>query len=407
MERTLMLRTTTRRLIAFALAFTSSVAISAERKYGPGVSDTEIKIGQTIPYSGPAASFGTEGRVIAAYYRMINEQGGVNGRKINFLSLDDGYSPPKTVELIRRMVEQDEVLGLFGTVGTAPNAAVQKYLNDRKVPQLFLFSGAARFRDPQAFPWTMGGDLAFVNETMAFAEYILQAQPAPRIAVLYQNDDYGKDHLTGLRLGLGAEASGAIVKTASFELTDATVDSQIIDLQQSGANVVLLAALPKAAAQAIRKMHDIGWNPLKLLPFPASGISTTLKPAGLEASIGIVTAEFMKQVGDPARANDPEMLAFLTFMKKYAPDIDPNDKVSEFGYYHAAMVVDLLKRCGDNLTRENLLEQATHLKNVRIPMLLEGILINTAPDDYSPVKQMQLQRFDGTSWVAFGGIVGG
>jgi branched-chain amino acid transport system substrate-binding protein len=402
-----MLRTTTRCLFAVALALTSSASIAAEKTYGPGVTDTEIKIGQTIPYSGPAASFGTEGRVIAAYYRMINDQGGIKGRKINFLSLDDSYSPPKTVELIRRLVEQDEVLGLFGTVGTAPNAAVQRYLNDRKVPQLFLFSGAARFRDPRTFPWTMGGDLAFINETTAFARYILDTQPAARIGVLYQNDDYGKDHLTGLRLGLGDKASEAVVKAVSYELTDASVDSQIIELQQSGANVVLLAALPKAAAQAIRKMHDIGWNPLKLLPFPASGINTTLKVAGLEASLGIVTGEFMKQVGDPAWTNDPEMLAFLAFMKKYAPDIDPNDKVSVFGYYHAAMVADLLKRCGDNLTRENVLEQATHLKNVRVPMLLEGIMINTAPDDYSPIKQMQLQRFDGTSWVPFGGIVGG
>jgi branched-chain amino acid transport system substrate-binding protein len=402
-----MLKKILRHMIAVTMVLPSFVAVAAEKKYGPGVSDTEIKIGQTIPYSGPAAAFGTEGRVIAAYYKMINEQGGVNGRKINFLSLDDGYSPPKTVELIRRMVEQDEVFALFGTVGTAPNAAVQKYLNDRKVPQLFLFSGAARFRDPKAFPWTMGGDLAFIDETKAFAEYILQTVPVPRIAVLYQNDDYGKDHLSGLRLGLGARADAAIVRTASFELTDASVDSQVLELRQSGANVVLLAALPKAAAQAIRKMHDIDWSPLKLLPFPASGINTTLKPAGLEASIGIVTGEFMKQVGDPALANDTEMLAFLGFMKTYAPEIDPNDKVSEFGYYHAAMVIDLLKRCGDNLTRESLLEQATHLKNVRIPMLLEGITISTAPDDYSPIKQMQLQRFDGTSWVSFGGIVGG
>jgi branched-chain amino acid transport system substrate-binding protein len=401
-----MLTVLSRCLGVLVVALTTSAAIGADKKYGPGVSDTEIKIGQTIAYSGPAAAFGTEGRVIAAYYRMINEQGGVNGRQISFLSLDDGYSPPKTVELIRRMVEQDNVFALFGTVGTAPNAAVQKYLNDRKVPQLFLFSGAARFRDPTAFPWTMGGDLAFINETTAFAQYVLQTQSVPRIAVLYQNDDYGKDHLTGMRLGLGDHAA-AIVATASFELTDATVDSQIIDLQRSGANVVLLAALPKAAAQAIRKMHDIGWTPLKLLPFPASGISSTLQPAGLEASTGIVTGEFMKQVGDPALASDPEMLGFLSFMNKYAPEIDPTNKISAFGYYHAAMVVDVLKRCGDNLTRENLLQQATHLQNVRIPMLLNGIMINTSPQDYSPIKQMQLQRFDGTNWISFGGIVGG
>ena len=394
-------------LIACTLVYGTSAAIGADKKYGPGVSDTEIKIGQTIPYSGPASSFGTEGRVISAYYRMINEQGGINGRKINFLSLDDGYSPPKTVELVRRLVEQDEVLGLFGTVGTAPNAAIQRYMNDRKVPQLFLFSGAARFRNPAAAPWTMGGDLAFIDETKAFAEYILETQPAPRIGILYQNDDYGKDHLTGMRVGLGDKAAAAIVKTVSYELADATVDSQIIELQQSGANVVLLAAVPKFAAQAIRKMHDIGWNPLRLLPFPASGIVTTLRPAGLEASTGVITGEFMKQTGDPTWLNDPEMLEFLAFMKKYAPDIDPNDKFSVFGYYHAAMVVALLKQCGDDLTRQNLLQQATHLKNVRVPMLLDGILINTTPDDYSPIKQMQLQRFDGTSWVSFGRVTGG
>ena len=396
-----------RSLFGVVLALVASTAMAADKRYGPGVSDTEIKIGHTVAYSGPAASFGTEGRVAAAYYRMINEQGGINGRKINFISLDDGYSPPKTVELVRRMVEQDQVLGLFGTLGTAPNAAMQKYLNDRKVPQLFLFSGAARFRDPRAFPWTMGGDLAFVNETKAFAEYILQTQASPRIAVLYQNDDFGKDHLTGLRQGLGDKAAATIVKTASFEVTDATVDSQIVELKQSGANVVLIVAIPKFAAQAIRKMHDMVWNPLKILAYPASGIGTTLKPAGIEASIGVVTAEFMKQVGDPAWANDSEMLAFLAFMKKYAPDSDPNDKFSGFGYYNAEMVVDLLKRCGDNLTRENVMAQATHLKDVRIPMLLDGIIINTAPDDYSPIKQMQMQRFDGTGWVSFGGVVGG
>jgi ABC-type branched-subunit amino acid transport system substrate-binding protein len=292
-------------------------------------------------------------------------------------------------------------------VGTAQNAAIQRYLNDRKIPHLFLFSGAARFRDPHAAPWTMGGDLAFIDETKAFARYILETQPSPRIGVLYQNDDYGKDHLEGLRLGLGDTKSATIVKTVSYEVTDATVDSQIIQLREAGANVVLIAAIPKFAAQAIRKMHDIAWNPLRLLPFPASGIVTTLKPAGLEASVGIVTGEFMKQAGDPAWADDPEMIAYLAFMRKYAPDIDPNDKFSVFGYYHANMVVALLSQCGDDLTRENVLAHATHLKDVRVPMLLEGILLNTTPDDYSPIKQMQLQRFNGTGWVSFGRIVGG
>jgi branched-chain amino acid transport system substrate-binding protein len=272
---------------------------------------------------------------------------------------------------------------------------------------LFVFSGVARFRNPHAYPWTMGGDLAFVNETEAFARYILQAEAAPKIGVLYQNDDFGKDHLAGLRQGLGGKQTDLIVKTASYEVTDATIDSQIIELQRSGANVVLIVAIPKFAAQAIRKMHDIDWNPLKLLAYPGATIPGTLKPAGLEASVGVVTAEFIKVTGDPAWANDPEMLAFRGFLKSYAPELDPNDKLTVFGYYNAAMVVALLKQCGDNLTRENVLDQASHLKNVAVPMLLPGITLNTTPEDYSPIKQMQLQRFDGTGWETIGGIVGG
>jgi branched-chain amino acid transport system substrate-binding protein len=394
-------------LVAFGLALVTTCAVAAEKKYGPGVTDTEIKIGQTMPYSGPNSALGTIGRTTSAYYRMINEQGGVNGRKINFLSLDDGYSPPKTAELARRLVEQDAVLGIFGSLGTAPNVAMQRYLNDRKVPQFFTWSGVARMRNPHEYPWTMGGDLAFVNETKAFAEYLLATRPSAKVGVLMQNDDFGRDHLTGLKLGLGEKASEMIVKTVTFEVTDATVDSQIIELKDSGADVILMVTLPKSAAQAIRKMHEIGWNPMKLLAYPGASIPATFKPAGLEASTGIITAEFVKQPGDPEWTNDPEMIAFLAFMKQYAPDLDPNDKYSVFGYYDGAMVVALLKQCGDNLTRENLLEQATHMKGVSVPMLLPGIKLNTAPDDYSPIKQMQLQRFDGTGWVKIGGIVGG
>jgi branched-chain amino acid transport system substrate-binding protein len=393
--------------VAVIVAFSIVVAHAAEKKYGPGVTDTEIKIGNSIPYSGPASSFGTTGRAEAAYYRMINDNGGVNGRKITLVSLDDGYSPPKAAENARRLVEQDEVLGIFGSLGTPANVAMQRYLNDRKVPHMFVFSGVARFRNPRAYPWTMGGDLAFVSETEAFARYILETQAAPKVAVLYQNDDFGKDHLTGLRQGLGGKQAEMIVKAASYEPTDATIDSQIIELERSGANVVLIAAIPKFAAQAIRKMHDIAWNPLKILAYPGASIPGTLKPAGLEASVGVVTAEFVKVTGDPAWANDPEMLAFHSFIKSYAPDLDPNDKLTVFGYYNAAMVVALFKQCGDNLTRENILEQATHLKNISIPMLLPGITLNTTPDDYSAIKQMQLQRFDGTGWVLIGGIVGG
>jgi branched-chain amino acid transport system substrate-binding protein len=380
---------------------------TADKAYGPGVTDTEIKIGQTIAYSGPNSALGTIGRATAAYYRMINEQGGVNGRKINFLSLDDGYSPPKTAELARRLVEQDETLGIFGSLGTATNVAIQRYLNEHKVPQFFTWSGVARMRDPRTFPWTIGGDLAFVNETKAFARYVLETQPTAKVGVLMQNDDFGKDHLTGFKLGLGDKASEMLVKVVTFEVTDATVDSQILELKESGANVLLMVTLPKSAAQAIRKMHEVLWNPTKLLAYPGASIPATFRPAGLEASTGIITAEFVRQPGDPAWSNDPEMIAFLAFMKQYAPDLDPNDKYSVFGYYGGAMVVGLLKACGDNLTRENLLERATHMKDVTVPMLLPGIKLNTAPDDYSPIKQMQLQRFDGTGWVKIGGIVGG
>jgi branched-chain amino acid transport system substrate-binding protein len=393
--------------IALAVLLTAATTRADEKKYGPGVTDTEIKVGSSMPYSGPASSFGVTGRAQAAYYRMINDKGGVNGRKITLISLDDGYNPPKAAENARRLVEQDEVLGIFGSLGTPANVAMQRYLNDRKVPHLFVFSGVARFRNPRTAPWTMGGDLAFVNETEAFARYILAAQTDPKIGVIYQNDDFGKDHLSGLRSGLGDKGASLIVKTVSYEPTDPTIDSQIVELQQSGANVVLIAAIPKFAAQAIRKMHDISWNPLKLLAYPGASIPATLKPAGLEASVGIVTAEFVKVTGDPAWANDPEMLAFHSFIKSYAPDLDPNDKLTVFGYYNAAMVVALLRQCGDNLTRANVLEQATHLKNVSIPMLLPGITLNTTPDDYSAIKQMQLQRFDGTGWVVIGGIVGG
>jgi branched-chain amino acid transport system substrate-binding protein len=393
--------------VVLAMALATITASAGDKKYGPGVTDTEIKIGNSMPYSGPASSFGTTGRSEAAYYRMINEKGGVNGRKITLISLDDGYSPPKAAENARRLVEQDEVLGIFGSLGTPNNVAMQRYLNDRKIPQLFVFSGVARFRNPRVYPWTMGGDLAFTYETEAFARYVLETQAAPKIGVLHQNDDFGKDHVAGLRTGLGDKAADLIVKTASYEVTDSTIDSQIIELQRAGANVVLMAAIPKFAAQAIRKMHDIGWNPLKLLAYPGATIPGTFKPAGLDASVGVVTAEFVKVTGDPAWANDTEMLSFLSFLKTYAPDLDPNDKFTIFGYYNAAMVVALLRQCGDNLTRENILEQATHLRNVQIPMLLPGITLNTTPDDYSPIKQMQLQRFDGTGWVRIGGIVGG
>jgi ABC-type branched-subunit amino acid transport system substrate-binding protein len=384
-----------------------AVVRAAGKDYGPGVSDTEIKIGNTMPYSGPASAFGTVGRAQAAYHAMINAKGGVNGRKINFMTLDDGYSPPKAVELVRRLVEQEDVLAMFGTLGTPSNAAMQKYLNEHKVPQFFLFSGAARFRDPKTFPWTMGGDLAFINETTAFARFILAERPAARIAVLYQNDDFGKDHLAGLRAGLGADAATRIVKVASYEATDATVDSQIVELKESGADVLMTAAVPKFAAQAIRKVYEIGWKPLHLLAYPAASIPGTFKPAGLEASTGVVTAEFVKVPGDPAWDNDPEMIAYLDFAKTYAPDLNPTDKLTVFGYYCAAATVKLLAQCGDTLTRANLLDKITHLQNMAVPMLLPGVTMSSTPENYSVIRQMQIQRFNGSGWDKIGGVVEG
>ena len=377
------------------------------KSYGPGVSDTEIKIGSTMPYSGPAAFFGTTGRVASAYYKMINDRGGVNGRKINCISLDDGFSPPKAVELVRRLVEQDEVLGIFGSLGTPTNVATHRYLNQHKVPQFFIFSGVARFRDPRTSPWTIAGDLSFVSEGKAFAQYILATVPDAKIAMLYQNDDLGKDHLGGLRAGLGSKADTAIVKAVTYEPTDPTVDSQIIQLQASGANVLVTAAIPKFASMAIRKMHDVGWTPLHCLAYPAASIPATFKPAGLDASVGIVTADYVKQPGDPAWANDHEMAAYLDFMKTYAGDYNPNDKFSVNGYYQAAATVQVLGRCGDNLTRENLLEQMTRLHEMTVPLLLPGITMSTSPDDYAAISQMQLQRFDGTTWVKIGGLMVG
>jgi branched-chain amino acid transport system substrate-binding protein len=394
-------------MVAFAIlvfaAFTPSAF--AQMNYGPGVSDTEIKIGQTIAYSGPASFFGTIGRTVAGYYRMVNEQGGINGRKFNFISLDDAYSPPKTVEETRRLVEQDQVLAIIGSLGTPTNASVQRYLNERNVPQLLLFTGASRFREPQTYPWTTGTDLSYADASRAYAQHIVKTAPGGKIAVLYQNDDFGKDHLGSFRAALGDNAK-MIVKEVSYEVSDATVDSQIIDLQATGADILFTIAIPKFTAQAIRKAHDIGWKPLHIITFPAASVTATLQPAGLENSIGVVSVAFYKEPGDVAWANDSEVLKFLAFLKKYNPDANPNDSLNVIAYVHAATVVAVLRLCGDDLTRKNLLYEATHMRTIRVPMLLPGSTMNTSPTEYSPVKQMQLQRFDGTRWVAFGGVVG-
>ncbi len=392
--------------IAFtaALACTSFTA-AADKKYGPGVSDTEIKIGNTMPYSGPLSTAGTIGRAEAAYFQMLNEHGGVNGRKVSFISLDDAYSPPKTVEDVRRLVEEDKVLAVFGIIGTPTAAAVQRYLNDRHVPELFIQSGAPRFADPQHFPWTMSISPGYVDEARAYAKYILEAKPDGKIGVLYQDDDFGRAYIDGLKQGLGDRAAEMIVMEAAYQPTDPTVDSQIVSLQASGADVLLTAAIPRMAAQTIRKVYDIGWKPLHIVIFAAANIPTVLKPAGLEKSVGLISAGWVMQPGDPRWEHNPDYEAYIAFMKQYYPRGDANDPANLAGYGWAYALAHVLKQCGDDLTRENLMYQATHMKDFHVPSMLPGIVMNTSPTDYRPIKQFVLERFDGRTWVPFGGVV--
>jgi branched-chain amino acid transport system substrate-binding protein len=377
----------------------------AQKQYGPGVTDTEITLGQTMPYSGPLSAYGTIGRAETAYFAMINDQGGVNGRKIKLISLDDGYSPPKTVEQTRRLVEEDNVLADFNPLGTPTNTATQRYLNDHKVPQLFVATGATKWGDPKNFPWTMGWQPAYQTEGHIYAQYLLEHKPGAKIGILYQDDDYGKDYVKGLTDGLGANAKTMIIKAVSYETTDANVDSQVITLQSTGADVFFNVATPKFAAQAIRKAHDIDWKPLELLNSVSSSVAATLKPAGLEASKGIITVEYIKDPTDPGWQNDPGYKAWLAWMNKYYPGGDKSDANNAYAYSVAQTMVQVLKQCGDDLTRENVMKQAANLHHLALPMLLPGITVDTGPTDWYPVKQEQLARFDGTTWVRFGQVV--
>jgi len=385
----------------------AALPVAGEKRYGPGVTDAEIKIGQTMPYSGPASAYGAIGKAEAAYFVMLNDRGGINGRKIRFLSLDDGYSPPKTVEQIRKLVEQEEVLLLFQTMGTATNNAIHKYVNDKKVPHLFLATGASLWADPEHFPWTMGWQPDLQTEGSIFAKDILKEKPQARIAVLYQNDDYGKDYLRGFKDGLAAEADKMIVATASYETTDANVDSQIVTLQASDADVFFNVSSPKFAAQAIRKAYNIGWKPRQYLTSGSSSVAAVLQPAGLEKSIGIISAGYIKDPTDVQWHGEQSYKDWLAWMKKYNPDADIADRFNVYGYSAAQTLEVLLRQCGDDLTRENVMRQAANLRDVRLPMMLPGILINTSPTNFRPIRQMQLERFDGERWVLFGDIVGG
>jgi ABC-type branched-subunit amino acid transport system substrate-binding protein len=379
--------------------------VLAEKKYGPGVTDTEIKIGQTMPYSGPLSGIGTTGRAELAYFAKVNAEGGVNGRKIMLISLDDGYSPPKTVEQVRRLVEQDEVLAIFHPLGTPTNAAIHKYLNQRKVPHLFLGSGLARWGDPKTYPWTMPGVPIYRTEARIYGRYLLSTRPDAKIAVLYQNDDAGKEGLSGLKEGLGNRAASMIVSEASYEVTDPTVDSQVITLKGSGADTFLIMAAVKAAAQALRKAPGIGWKPLTFLPGTSSSIEQVIKPAGPENAIGVISTHYRKDPGDSRWKDDPGMKEYFAFMKKYYADGDALDMLNAGGYTMAQLMIQVLKQCGDDLTRENVMRQAASLNDLELPLLLPGIRINTSATDYFPIEQLQMMRFDGTRWALFGEIL--
>ena len=399
-------RTSLTPLSVAALVVAGGLALAAGQ-YGPGASDTEIKIGNTMPYSGPASPYGTIGKSEAAYFAMINEQGGIHGRKINFISRDDSYSPPKTVELVRKLVEQDGVLALFQTFGTAPNSAIREYLNDNKVPQLFVRTGASKWNDPKHYPWTMGWQPSYQIEGRIYARYILKNIPAAKIAVLYQNDDFGKDYLIGLRDGLGDKADGMIVASQSYETTDATIHSQIVSLQTSGANVLLTVALPKFAAQTIRKIYEIGWKPTHILSSVSNSVGLVMRPAGPEKSVGIISATYGKDPTDPQWQDTLEYNEWLAWMKKYNTSGNVADADTVYGYSAAQTMVAVLKACGDNLTRENLMRQAASIRDLQLPMLLPGIIISTSANDFTPIKQMQLQKFDGTTWQLFGDVISG
>ena len=387
--------------LVVGLGVTGLVAGGATAQTVVGVTPTEIKIGNTNPYSGNASAYGTIGKTLAAYFKKVNDEGGVNGRKINFISYDDALQPPKTVEMVRKLVEQDQVAFVFQTLGTPPNTAIQKYLNQQKVPQLFVATGATKWNDPQNFPWTMGYQPNYQTEGRVYAAYTLKHVKDPKIGILYQNDDYGKDYLKGFEDGIG-ENKKLIVMKQTYEVTDPTIDSQIVNLKNSGANVFFNVTTPKFAAQAIKKANEIGWKPLHFLNNVSSSLGTVLKPAGLEASRDLITALYMKEVTDPQWKNDKGFTEWVAFMKKYYPDGALDDQANGYAYNVAILMTQVLKQAGNDLSRENLMKQAANLKNVELPLLLPGIKVNTSPTDFAPIEQEQLAKFDGEKWALFG-----
>ncbi len=391
-----------RTVLALVLTLGLAVLVAPVLAADPGVTATEIKIGNTNPYSGPASAYGTIGKAIAAYFKKVNDEGGINGRKINYITYDDSYSPPKTVEMVRKLVESDQVAILFQTLGTPPNSAIHKYMNEEKVPHLFVATGATKWNDPKNFPWTMGWQPNYQTEGKIYAQYILKNIPNAKVGILFQNDDYGKDYLKGFEDGLGDAAKKLIVLKQSYEVTDPTIDSQIVNLKNSGANVFFNITIPKFAVQAIKKSHDIGWKPTHFLNNVSSSLGTVLKPAGLEASRGLITALYAKEITDPQWKNDKGMQDWLAWMKKYYPEGALDDQANAYAYTVAQTMVHVLKQCGNDLSRANIMRQAANIKNLELPLLLPGIKINTSPTDYAPIEQEQLAKFDGERWALFG-----
>ena len=390
---------------AFALLAGSSNGALAQKTYDTGATDTEINIGNIMPYSGPASAYGVQGKTEAAYFKMINDAGGINGRKINFISYDDSYSPPKTVEQARRLVESDEVLFIFNALGTPPNSAIHKYMNAKKVPQLFVASGATKWNDPKDFPWTMGWQPSYQSEARIYAKYLLKEKPGARIAVLYQNDDYGKDYLKGLKDGLGDKAASMIIAEESYETSEPTIDNHIVKLKSTGADVLFDVTTPKFAAQAIKKVGETEWKVLHILNNVSASVGSVLKPAGYENAQGIISASYLKDASDPQWDNDPGMKQFVDFLAKNYPDGNKLDASTVVGYGVSQTLMQVLKQCGNDLTRENVMKQAANLKNFRTEVLLPGIKINTSATNFGPISQLQLMQFKGERWVLFGDVI--
>ena len=395
------------KLNRFAISLAAGLlAASGAYAQTPGVTATEIKIGNINPYSGPASAYGTIGKSIGAYFKMLNDEGGINGRKVNYISYDDGYSPPKTVEMARKLVEQDQVAAIFQPLGTPPNSAIHKYMNQQKVPHLFVATGATKWNDPKNFPWTMGWQPNYQSEGRIYAAYVLKNVKEAKVGVLLQNDDYGKDYLKGFEDGLGKANAKMIVMKQTYEVTDPTVDSQIVNLKNSGANVFFNITTPKFAVQAIKKAHDIGWKPLHLLNNVSASVGVVMKPAGAEASKDVISVQYFKDPTDPEWLNDPAMKKWFAFMKKYYPDGNTTDAFNVYGVLVAQTLEQVIRQAGKDLSRQNIMKQAANLKNVDLPLLLPGVLINTSPTDFAPLEQEQLIKFDGTRWVRFGEVLG-